>query len=113
TTPATSVFKQSLTAAANKTLPHLSNVMLQSLDPTTRMLYGSGLLRFNQWCDAQNIPEEERMPASDALLSSFIAHHAGSQSDSTAKNWLSALHFWHTYNGAPWLAGPMLNQTKK
>lgn len=45
------------------------------------------------------------MPASDYLLSSFVAHHAGSVSGSCIDGWMSALHSWHTINNAPWKGG--------
>lgn len=47
------------------------------------------------------------MPASELLLSSFIANAAG-----TVDNWLAGLHFWHTINGAQWHGKDMLARTK-
>ncbi|KAG2132464.1 DNA breaking-rejoining enzyme [Suillus bovinus] len=77
-------------------------VMAESLDESTRNDYGAGLLHFNQFCDRLSIPEQDRMPASEVLLSIFIADAAGSISSSTADNWLAGLRFWHVINGAQW-----------
>jgi hypothetical protein len=90
-----------------------SEVMKLSLDCSTRGIYGAGLLRFTQFCDSNDVPEDERMPASEILLAAFVAHHAGSISSSTMNSWLAALHAWHTINGAPWYAGDMLLQSRK
>jgi integrase len=90
-----------------------SEVMKLSLDHSTRGVYGAGLLRFTQFCDSNDVPEDERMPASEILLSAFVAHHAGSVSSSAMNSWLAALRAWHTINGAPWHAGDMLLQSKK
>jgi hypothetical protein len=40
-------------------------VLSSSVDDSTHGSYGAGLLRFNHFCDLHNIPEEERMPASE------------------------------------------------
>ncbi|KAG2101582.1 uncharacterized protein F5147DRAFT_762653 [Suillus discolor] len=90
-------------------------ILTQSLDESTRSNYGAGLLRFTQYCDKLHIPETQCMPASNALLSAFIAASAGSISDSTASNWLAGLHFWHIVNGAQWHGtdSPLLHHMKR
>ncbi|KAG1867443.1 DNA breaking-rejoining enzyme [Suillus tomentosus] len=64
--------------------------------------YGAGLLHFHQYCDSRSIPENNRMPASDHLLASFIASWARKVAAMMAQNWLAGLHFWHNLHGAPW-----------
>src|ERR1700722_4153373 len=88
-------------------------VMALSLDTATRSGYGSGLLRFTQFCDRHNIPEDSRMPASESLLVLFAADAAGQISASTLNTWLAGLHFWHIINGAVWNGGERLTQIKK
>ncbi|KAE9406907.1 hypothetical protein BT96DRAFT_810340 [Gymnopus androsaceus JB14] len=68
----------------------------------TRQAYGAGLLRFNQFCDAESIPEALRMPASSILLGAFVADHMGTCSGKCIQNWLSGLRLWHLYNAAEW-----------
>jgi hypothetical protein len=80
----------------------LFNVSLSSLEEKTRSNYGAGLLRFTQFCDAFNIPEELRMPAPEWLLAAFTAVAAGSISRSCIDGWLSGISFWHSVNGAKW-----------
>lgn len=88
-------------------------VMLFSLDKSTRRVYGAGLLRFTQYCDSRNIPESDRMPASEALLSGFATvMAAGRVARTTLDNWLAGLHFWHTVNGAVWNGRDMLRTVK-
>jgi hypothetical protein len=77
----------------------LMEVMISSLEPKTHSNYGAGLLRFNQFCDQLNISEHDRCPASEALLSAFIASFAGKHSSDNG--WLAGLKFWHTFQGAP------------
>ncbi|PPR03772.1 hypothetical protein CVT26_005787 [Gymnopilus dilepis] len=114
TTPCTLSFRQSL----NSLLPSadayaLLQVMLFSLDEDTRSVYGAGPLRFTQYCDSRNIPEEDRMPASEVLLAGFAtAMAAGKVASTTLDNWLAGLHFWHTINGAPWHGHDMLRTVK-
>ncbi|TFK24825.1 hypothetical protein FA15DRAFT_680564 [Coprinopsis marcescibilis] len=71
--------------------------MVYSLDEDTWSTYGAGLLRFMQFCDAHNIPEVQRMPASAQLVSAFLAFHAAAVSPSTVNNWISGLRFWHIH----------------
>jgi hypothetical protein len=80
----------------------LFQTILLSLDENTRSNYGSGLLRFNQFCDDLQIPESNRMPASAVLLSAFAASGAAKVSRSCVDSWLAGLRFWHIFNGAPW-----------
>ncbi|KAF7319948.1 hypothetical protein MKEN_00778600 [Mycena kentingensis (nom. inval.)] len=76
-----------------------------SYAPNSSSSYAAGPLRFNQFCDEFGIPEEDRMPASNILLSAFISHHVGTVSGEAVKNWLSGLKAWHDTNGAPWNGG--------
>jgi hypothetical protein len=90
----------------------LLDVMLASLDSKTLEVYGAGLLRFTQYCDELQISEVSRVPASEVLLSAFIASWAGKIALTTVKNWLAGLHFWHSLHGAPWFGDNMLRITK-
>lgn len=91
----------------------LTEVMLTSLELPSRRNYGAGLLRFTQFCDLQHVSEEERMPASDALIAAFVAKWSGSVSRSTIDTWLAGLAFWHSLNGAPWLSSRLVKITCK
>lgn len=82
--------------------------MIRSLDHDTRSNYGAGLLQFTQFCDWVNVPEKDRMPASQELIASFATTHAGTISDKTLNNWLAGLHFWHLVNGTHWHGSDML-----
>jgi hypothetical protein len=88
-------------------------VFSSSLDATTRSGYGAGLLRFTQFCDSMAIPEDDRMPASETLLSLFAANAAGRISASTLNTWFAGLRFWHIVNNATWFGGDRLLQMKK
>lgn len=79
------------------------SVTLDGLAPSTRSSYAAGLLRFTQFCDQWGINEDDRMPASLALLASFASSYVGSYSGKTISQWLSGLRCWHLINHAPWL----------
>ncbi len=69
--------------------------MLASVTEDTRESYGAGLLRFTQFCDAENVPENARMPASESLLSLFVAKMgAGLVQPPTINTWLAGLGLW-------------------
>ncbi|KAJ7049744.1 hypothetical protein C8F01DRAFT_919196, partial [Mycena amicta] len=76
--------------------------LLNSTQPDTRQAYGAGLLRFNQFCNRELIPEGRRMPASDILLGAFVADYSGKVSGKAIRNWLNGLRLWHIYNDAEW-----------
>ncbi|KAJ3857521.1 hypothetical protein EV368DRAFT_30071 [Lentinula lateritia] len=76
--------------------------LLTATTHDTRQSYGAGLLRFNQFCDAELIPEGARMPASAILLGTFVAEFMGTCTGSCIQNWLSGLRLWHLYNNAAW-----------
>jgi hypothetical protein len=89
------------------------DVMLVSLEEKTRSNYGAGLLRFNQFCDTHDIAEADRCPASEVLISAFIASYAGLRSSDCINNWLSGIKWWHVFQGAEWYGGDMLATVKK
>ncbi|KAJ8518023.1 hypothetical protein ONZ45_g4856 [Pleurotus djamor] len=80
----------------------LNEVVLASWSDQTKSNYGAGILRFNQFCEKERIPEQDRMPASPTLLAAFAADAAGSVSRSAILSWFSGLKAWHTMNGATW-----------
>lgn len=90
----------------------LFNIAMSSLEEKTRSNYGAGLLRFTQFCDAFDLPEELRMPAPEWLLAAFAASAAGSVSGTCLDSWLSGLSFWHSVNGATWNGGNQLRISK-
>jgi hypothetical protein len=54
----------------------LEDVLAATVDGT-RQAYGAGLLRFNQFCNTEGIPEGRRMPASEILLGAFMSNYSG------------------------------------
>lgn len=73
-----------------------------ALADSSKTSYGAGILRFSQFCDDWNISEEDRMPASAALLAAFAASFASSYRGKTISQWLSSIRSWHNYNHATW-----------
>jgi hypothetical protein len=92
---------------------NIINVMLLSLEQKTRSNYGAGLLRFTQFCDANNVSEHHRCPASEILISAFIASYAGLCSTDCINGWLAGIKWWHTFQGAHWYGADMLASVKK
>lgn len=89
-------------------------VLVSSVEEGTHGSYGAGLLRFNHFCDLHHIPEVERMPASEALLSIFISSYgAGHVAPGTVSTWLAGPQLWHAVNNAPWHGDALLSRTRK
>jgi hypothetical protein len=114
-TPFAEEYKKTMAQLPPSDATRLFEAMLASLDESTRCCYAAGLLRFTQWCDhpSRRIPEEDRMPASERLISLFISAHVGYVQPTTINNWTAGLRFWHIINGAQWVMGDMLKQVKK
>ncbi|KIM86112.1 hypothetical protein PILCRDRAFT_65676, partial [Piloderma croceum F 1598] len=83
----------------------LLRIMLLSLEEKTHSNYGASLLRFTQFCDSHNISEVDRCPASEVIISAFIASYAGLCSSDCINGWLSGIKWWHTFQGAEWNGG--------
>ncbi|KAG0692901.1 hypothetical protein DFH29DRAFT_447661 [Suillus ampliporus] len=66
-----------------------------------------------QFCDSINVPEDQHMPASEALLAQFVAAFAGITASKTLNNWMAGLQFWHIVNGTPWHASAMVHHTRR
>ncbi|KIM75938.1 hypothetical protein PILCRDRAFT_13141 [Piloderma croceum F 1598] len=87
--------------------------MLLSLKEKTRSNYGAGLLRFTQFCDSHNISKVDRCPASEVIISAFIASYAGLHSSDCINGWLLGIKWWYKFQGAEWNGGDMLTMVKK
>ena len=73
--------------------------------------YAAGLLHFMKFCDDYAVPESDRMPASESLLSHFIATcGAASDGKSAMRSLLEGLRLWHQINEAPWYGSHMLKR---
>jgi hypothetical protein len=77
-------------------------VMQQALERSTRQSYASGLLRWIEWSDANEVEEQHRLPADEVLLGCFVADAAGIIGESGIKNWFAGLAAWHRYHDVPW-----------
>jgi len=67
-------------------------VLVKAVKPKTLSNYGAGLMRFMQFCDNFNVPEDLCMPAPEWLLSTFITTRgADTVGSGTLRTWLLAL----------------------
>ena len=74
-------------------LDWLQDVLGAAVTPKTHEGWRSGLLWFNQYCDSISLPEQAWMPASELLLSLFVANCVvGNVTGSTINKWLAGLH---------------------
>jgi hypothetical protein len=87
--------------------------MLLSLEEKTHSNYGASLLQFTQFCYYHNISEADRCPASEVIISAFIASYAGLHLVDCINGWLSGIKWWHTFHGAKWNGDHMLATVKK
>ena len=73
-------------------------LITHAIAPKTLSNYGTGLLRFHQFCDDMCIPEELHMPLLEWLLSTFLMSQGASSVRKGAMTaWLQGLHMWHCY----------------
>ncbi|KAF8468597.1 hypothetical protein DFH94DRAFT_638404 [Russula ochroleuca] len=77
--------------------------MIHAWEEDTREAYGTGLLMWHCFCDRGAIPEIERAPANQPLLSAFVAHLAAVYLGKMISNYLHGVRAWHILNGVPWL----------
>lgn len=72
-------------------LARILDIMSNTWEEGTRESYGTGLLVFHVFCDRRQVPEHERAPTSQLLLSTFISHLAGSYSGKTLRNYFFSI----------------------
>lgn len=65
----------------------------------TRRSYGFSVLLWHVFCDAENIYESHRAPASAIPLDSFISTLASGYPESTIFNGVAGVHAWHVLHG--------------
>lgn len=80
----------------------IKDTMVHAWEEDTREAYGSGLLMWHCFCDDRAIAEQERAPASQTLLSGFVAHMASAYSGKTIANYLHGVRAWHILHSIPW-----------
>jgi hypothetical protein len=80
----------------------IPEVLMHAWEEDTRETYGSGLLVYHVFCDSKGTPESERAPATQPLLSAFVANLAASYSGKTISNYLYGVRAWHILHGIPW-----------
>ncbi|KAF5383295.1 hypothetical protein D9615_004779 [Tricholomella constricta] len=68
----------------------------------TKESYGSGLLAWHVWCDAKGVPEGDRAPSSQILISAFISSLTGAFAGRTIRNYVYGIRAWHVVHSIPW-----------
>ena len=83
-------------------IERIKSVTINGWSSNTLETYGSGILAFHVFCDLKNVPEEQRAPAPELLITSFLAAMAASYSPTALRNYLSGVRAWHILHGLPW-----------
>ena len=81
----------------------IKDTMIHAWEEDTQVSYGASLLMWHCFCDGRAMPETERAPASQPLLSAFVAHMAAVYSGKTISNYLNGVQAWHLLHSVPWL----------
>ncbi|KAF8802917.1 hypothetical protein BYT27DRAFT_7073653, partial [Phlegmacium glaucopus] len=89
-------------SAPEEDIDHVFNVMSNAWADSTRESYSAGILIYHVHCDKKDIPEEMRAPASQLIISSFVASLAGSYSGATISNYIQGIRAWHVLHGLEW-----------
>ncbi|OCH84883.1 hypothetical protein OBBRIDRAFT_357996 [Obba rivulosa] len=84
-------------------LNRILSVMVRAYMPGTLSGFGTGLLTWHVYCDKKRVPEEQRAPASQTLLSGFLATLAGAYAGSSIANYLYGIRAWHILHGVRWV----------
>ena len=92
-----------LTALSVVERERVKDTMLHAWEEDTRVSYGAGLLIWHCFCDSRSVPEAARAPASQALLSAFVAYMAAAYSGKTIAGYLSGVRAWHLLHSLPWV----------
>jgi hypothetical protein len=69
--------------------------------PKTRENHDGAVRRFLQFCDSAAVPSHSRLPASEPVVSAWLASMHGCKSGATARNELAGLRSWHVRSNAP------------
>ena len=77
----------------------IKDLMVHAWEEDMRVSYGAGLLMWHCFCDEKGVPEESRAPATQALLSAFVAHMAAAYSGKTIAGYLNGVRTWHILHG--------------
>ena len=80
----------------------VKDTMLHAWEEDTRVSYGAGLLMWHCFCDVKGVPESERAPTTQALLSTFVAHLASAYLGKTITGYINSVRAWHILNNLPW-----------
>lgn len=80
----------------------VTQASVEAFNVSTRATYGAGLKLYMEVCDAKDIPDRDRVPASKELVAVFLAQLVGAYSASAAKNYYSELRAWHIIHGFGW-----------
>ncbi|GLB39889.1 putative tyrosine recombinase [Lyophyllum shimeji] len=80
----------------------INQLIINAWTPKTLESYGAGLLVYHVFCDRKDIPEEQRAPASQVLMASFVSSIAGAYAGQSVSNYLYGVRAWHILHGVPW-----------
>jgi hypothetical protein len=70
--------------------------------PRTRRGHSSSVRRYLNFCHAERVPQDLRLPAVEQVVCAFAASRTGVISGSTARNDLAGLRAWHVRHNQPW-----------
>ena len=80
----------------------VKETMVHAWEEEMHTSYSAGLLMWHCFCNSKGVPEEERAPAQQTLVSAFMAHMATAYSGKTISNYLSGVRTWHLLHSIPW-----------
>ncbi|OCH89663.1 DNA breaking-rejoining enzyme [Obba rivulosa] len=83
-------------------LQRILDIMVRAYMPGTLTGFGTGLLIWHVFCDQKGIREEQRAPAPQTLVHSFVATLTGAYSGSAITNYVYGVRAWHILHGIRW-----------
>lgn len=92
---------------------HINCTIRHAWASSTLAKYGDGVAHFHAFCNAQNIPYDCRLPASEFLLCAFAAASTGIRSGAATRNDISGVRAWHIIQDVPYHGSVRLNYVIK
>ncbi|KAI0765533.1 hypothetical protein BC629DRAFT_1249024, partial [Irpex lacteus] len=86
----------------------ISLALGEAFRDSTKATYAAGLKLYMDLCDTKGIPNRNRIPASNDLISLFVSQLVGAYSASAAKNYFAGVRAWHIIHRYRWtFDGPL------
>ena len=93
--------------------PTVQHTITLAWAPTMHAHYDISVKEYLDFCDAEQVPEADRLPASEMLLAMFAASLVGQIAGTTINVKICAVKAWHIQHNQPWHRNILLQYVLK